>query len=47
MSTEEILTSRIVMNEYLKSITQFDSDLKELKEETITDYCLMKDKYVF
>lgn len=46
MSTEVILNSHVVIDAFLKTIVEFDSDCTELDREKLTDYCLMKDKYV-
>jgi len=46
MSTEEILNSRIVIDAFSKTIVEFGIDCTELDREKLTDYCLMKDKYV-
>lgn len=46
MNSEQILTSHIIIDEYLKAIIEFDSDFSELNKETLVNYCLMKDKYV-
>lgn len=44
LEVEQILESDIIINEFLKAIINFDSDLKELNKESLIDYCLMKNR---
>lgn len=47
MTSEQILKSNIIINTFLKAIVEFDNDLIKLNKESLLDYVLMKDKYVF
>jgi len=42
---EQILESRVVINEFLKAIIAFDEELVQLSPTHVTNYVLMKDKY--
>lgn len=42
---EQILESRIIINEFLKAIVEFDEEFVQLSPAHVTNYLLMKDKY--
>lgn len=45
MTSEQILESRITINEFLKAIVGLNEDLVRLNTENLINYVLMKDKY--
>lgn len=47
MTFEQILASQIIIDSFLKAIVQFDNNLIQLNKESLMNYILMKDKYVF
>jgi hypothetical protein len=46
LKIEQILESRIIIDEFFKAIIAFDNNLINLNKEKVVDFCLMKDKYV-
>uniref|UniRef100_A0A2S2PYC0 Uncharacterized protein n=1 Tax=Sipha flava TaxID=143950 RepID=A0A2S2PYC0_9HEMI len=47
LKIEQILESRIIIDEFFKAIIAFDNNLINLNKEKVVDFCLMKDKISF
>lgn len=46
MKRELLIKSHVLIDEFFKTIIEFNSDFSELDKENLVDYCLMRDKYV-
>lgn len=47
LSTEKLLDCPLIVNEFFKAIIKFDNNCEKLNKETLTNYCVMKDRYVY
>eukprot|EP00102_Acyrthosiphon_pisum_P013550 XP_008183163.1 PREDICTED: uncharacterized protein LOC100572279 [Acyrthosiphon pisum] len=47
LKTEEILKSQIIIDAFLKAITEFNDDSVNLNKQNVIDYCFLKNKNSF
>lgn len=46
MKFEQLLNSLLMIDKFRMSIIEFDSNFQKVNIDCLTDYCLMKNKYV-